>query len=259
MELCFDGTEYHGWQRQANGITVQEVLEDRVKKLFGGCHIAMQGSSRTDAGVHALGMVVSFDAPESPYIPDWKIKKALNRLLPPSIKVREVSLAEPKFNARNSAYGKAYAYVVNTGDLNPFTSRWSWHMTDCKDIPAMEEAIKAVVGTHDFSSFTTERGAIDDPVRSIFKTEIKTFGPLICLHFIGDGFLYKMVRGMTGTIVDVGRGKIPASDVAQILDACDRCAARDTAPAEGLFLLKVFYDHASYEAHSLDKVPFFML
>jgi len=91
------------------------------------------------------------------------------------------------------------------------------------------------------------------------RAELKTFGPLVCLHFLGDGFLYKMVRGMTGTLVDIGRGKIPASDMAKILDARDRCAARDTAPAQGLFLLKVFYDNESWKSHSLDEPPFFLL
>jgi len=259
MEICFDGTEYHGWQRQDNSTTVQEVIEHRLKMLFGGVHIGVQGSSRTDSGVHALGMVASFDAPQSPYIPDTKIKKALNRLLPPDIKIRSVELVDRSFNARHSAQGKAYVYVVNTGELNPFQSRWSWHMTDCKDIPAMQEAIKAVIGTHDFSSFTTDRNIIEDPVRKIFLSEIKTFGPLVCLHFIGDGFLYKMVRGMVGTLVDIGRGRVPASDMKRVLDACDRREARDTAPSEGLFLVKVFYEPDAWKAHVFDKPPFFML
>jgi len=259
MEICFDGTEFHGWQRQANGITVQEVLEDRMSRLFGGIPFKIQGSSRTDSGVHALGLVGSFDAPPSPYIPDWKIKKALNRLLPSSIKVREVLEAPPDFNARGSAVAKAYAYVVNRGDLNPFTCRWSWHMTDFNDLDAVSEAMKAIVGTHDFSSFAAERERIDDPVRHIMRAELKTFGPLVCLHFLGDGFLYKMVRAMTGTLVDIGRGKIPASDMAKILEARDRCAARDTAPAQGLFLLKVFYDNESWKLHRLEEPPFFLL
>lgn len=259
MEVCYDGTEYCGWQIQPNGLTVQEVLEERLSRLFGGLKLRVQGCSRTDSGVHALGLIASFAAPESPYIPDWKIKKALNRLLPSSIKVRDVSLVDFKFDARSDAMGKAYAYVVNTGDLNPFTSRWSWHMTDFNKLDAVEEAIKAVVGTHDFSSFTVEREAIDDPVRSIFRAELKRFGPLVCLHFIGDGFLYKMVRGMVGTLVEIGRGRLAPSEMARILAARDRCAARDNAPAEGLFLLKVFYKYGEWEAHSLDQPPFFLL
>lgn len=259
MEICFDGTEYHGWQLQPNGITVQEVIEGRLSRLFGGVKIRIQGCSRTDAGVHALALVASFAAPESPYIPDWKIKKALNRLLPSDIKVRDVSMVDFKFDARSHAMGKAYAYVINTGDLSPFSCRWSWHMTDFKRIDAVKEAIKAVVGTHDFSSFTVERETIDDPVRSIFRAEVKTFGPLVCLHFIGDGFLYKMVRGMVGSLVDIGRGRLDPSEMAKILAACDRRVARDNAPAEGLFLLKVFYEYGAWESHRLEQPPFFLL
>jgi tRNA pseudouridine38-40 synthase len=173
--------------------------------------------------------------------------------------VRDVALAEPGFNARNSSFGKAYAYVVNTGDLNPFTSRWSWHMTDFLKIDEVKEAIQAVVGTHDFSSFTVERDEIDDPVRSIFRAEVKTFGPLVCLHFIGDGFLYKMVRSMVGTLVDIGRGRLAPSEMGRILEARNRILCRDTAPAEGLFLLKVFYEDRAWEAHKLDQPPFFLL
>ncbi len=259
MELCFDGTEYHGWQRQINGITVQEVLEDKLSRLFGGIKLRVQGSSRTDAGVHALGMVASFCAPESPYVPDWKIKKALNRLLPPSIKIRDVAIVEDSFDARADAQGKAYAYVINTGDLNPFTCRWSWHMTDFNRLDDVREAIKAVIGTHDFSSFTVERENIDDPVRSIFRAEVKTFGPLVCLIFMGDGFLYKMVRGMVGSLVEIGRGRMAPSEMKRILEARDRRAARDNAPGEGLFLLKVFYEPDLWKSFQLEQPPFFLL
>ena len=259
IEICFDGTEYHGWQLQPNGVTVQEVIEDRLSRLFGGIKIRIQGCSRTDAGVHALGLVASFAAPESPYIPDWKIKRALNRLLPHSIKIRDVSQVDFNFDARSNAMGKAYAYVINTGDLNPFSSHWSWQMTDFTKIDAVEEAIKAVVGTHDFSSFTVDRDELEDHVRSIFRAEVKIFGPLVCLHFIGDGFLYKMVRGMVGTLVDIGRGRLDPSEMAKILESRDRCLARDNAPASGLFLLKVFYEYGAWESHSLDQPPFFLL
>ena len=127
MELSFDGTSYHGWQRQPNGITVQEVVEEKLYRLFGEReHIRIQGSSRTDAGVHALGMVCSFSAPPSPYIPDWKLKKAMNRLLPDDIRIRCAEVVKNGFNARFDALAKSYVYVVNTGDINPFSGRYSW-------------------------------------------------------------------------------------------------------------------------------------
>ena len=132
-------------------------------------------------------------------------------------------------------------------------------MSDFTRMDAVAEAIKAVEGTHDFSAFTVERGRVDDPVRSIFKTELKEFGPLACLHFIGDGFLYKMVRSMAGTLVDIGRGRLPADSMKRILESCSRCDARDTAPGQGLFLLKVFYEHDEWKSHKLEEPPFMRL
>jgi tRNA pseudouridine38-40 synthase len=257
LELSFDGTDYRGWQRQANGITVQEVLEEKLCRLFNCDKIRVQGSSRTDSGVHALGMVASFQAPPSPYIPDWKVKKALNRLLPPSIKIREAVIAEPEFNARFSAHSKSYVYVINTGDLNPFTCRWSWHVSDLVNPDAMRESLLAIIGEHDFSSFTVELDPAKDHVRTIYKAEVKTFGPLICIHILGNGFLYKMVRSIIGAAVDIGRNKLPPNALGQILEARSRSAARDTAPALGLFLMKVFYDD-SWESYELENPPFQM-
>ena len=258
LELSFDGTDYHGWQRQSNGITVQEVLEGKLRHLFNNDSIRVQGSSRTDSGVHALGMAVSFQAPPSPYIPDWKLKKALNRLLPSNIKIREAVVAEPGFNARFSAHSKAYVYVINTGDLNPFTCRWSWHIPDLVNPDGMEEALKFVVGTHDFSTFTVELDPSKDHVRTIYKAEMKRFGPLLCIHIMGNGFLYKMVRSIVGAVVEVGRGNLTPDMIGRMLEAKKRSAAKDTAPALGLFLLKVFYDD-SWKKHDLTEPPFWVM
>ena len=258
LELSFDGTDYHGWQRQANGITVQEVLETKLWHLFNNDSIRVQGSSRTDSGVHALGMAASFQAPPSPYIPDWKLKKALNRLLPPSIKIREAAVAEDGFNARFSAHSKAYVYVINTGDLNPFTCRWSWNVSDIVNPDGMAEALKYVEGTHDFSTFTVELDPSKDHVRTIYRAEIRRFGPLLCLHIMGDGFLYKMVRSIVGAVAEVGRGNLSPDAISRMLEAKRRSAAKDTAPALGLFLLKVFYDD-SWKCHELSAPPFWMM
>ena len=252
MELSFDGTAYHGWQRQPNGITVQEVVEEKLYRLFGEReHIRIQGSSRTDAGVHALGMVCSFSAPPSPYIPDWKLKKAMNRLLPDDIRVRTAEVVKDGFNARFDALAKSYVYVVNTGDINPFSGRYSWHMEDMTEIDALREAVKHVEGRHDFSTFTVERGKIDDPVRTILRSEIVTFGPLVCMYFLGTGFLYKMVRSMVGALMFVGRGRMTPDEFRGILLACDRAKCKDTAPARGLFLKRVFYEPDAW----LDDLP----
>ena len=259
MELSFDGTAYHGWQRQPNGITVQQVIEEKLYRLFGERElIRIQGSSRTDAGVHALGMVCSFSAPPSPYIPDWKLKKAMNRLLPDDIRIRSAEVVNDGFNARFDALAKSYVYVVNTGDINPFGGRYSWHMEDMTEIDALREAVKHVEGRHDFSTFTVERGKIDDPVRTILRTEILTFGPLVCMYFLGTGFLYKMVRSMVGALMFVGRGRMTPDEFRGILLACDRAKCKDTAPARGLFLKQVFYKPDAWLNDLPDRPPFWV-
>ena len=259
VELSFDGTAYHGWQRQPNGISVQQVFEEKLYHLFGEREfIRIQGSSRTDAGVHALGMVCSFSAPPSPYIPDWKLKKAMNRLLPDDIRIRSAEVVKDSFNARFDALAKSYVYVVNTGDINPFSGRYSWHMEDMTGIDALREAIKHVEGRHDFSTFTVERGKIDDPVRTILRAEIVTFGPLVCMYFLGTGFLYKMVRSMVGALMFVGRGRMTPDEFRGILLACDRAKCKDTAPARGLFLKKVFYEPDAWLDDLPDRPPFWI-
>lgn len=260
MELSFDGTAYHGWQRQNNGITVQQVVEDKLFKLFGERSlIRIQGSSRTDAGVHALGMVCSFHAPPSPYIPDWKLQKALNRLLPSDIRIRSAEVVPDSFNARFSAKAKSYVYVVNTGDDNPFVNRYAWRMRDMTELGSLREALRFIVGEHDFSTFTVERGKIDDPVRRILRAEIVEFGPLVCFYVLGDGFLYKMVRSIVGALMFVGRGRMSPEEFRDALLACDRAKCKDTAPACGLFLKKVFYEDGAWENDLPDKPPFWTM
>lgn len=258
MELSFDGTNYHGWQRQPNGITVQEAVEERLNKLFARASIRLQGSSRTDAGVHALAMVASCRLPEHPYIPLWKMHKALNRLLPADIRLRSVEEAGEDFNARFSALAKSYVYVVNTGDVNPFTNRYSWHLEDMRELDALRKAIGYLQGTHDFSTFTVDRGKIMDPVRTILKTDVITFGPLVCLYFLGTGFLYKMVRSMVGALIFAGRGKLPPEAIEKMLAAKNRLACKDTAPAHGLFLKQVFYTPGGWNSDRLEKPPFWI-
>ena len=256
MVVAYDGTEYHGWQRQATGISVQEIVETRLEALFNTPHIRIQGSSRTDAGVHALGLVASFVAPRCPYLPDWKIRKALNRLLPPSVKIRSVEIVEDSFNARFSAKGKAYAYLVNTGDPSPFSGRWCHHVSDIVNIEGIRKALEYVQGTHDYSAFTIQLKEDKDHVRTIYKTELLTFGNLLCFHIVGNGFLYKMVRSISGTLIDIGRGKIPPENVLKALETRDRQYTRDVAPAQGLFLLKVFYEEDEWKEHKLTLLPF---
>ncbi len=258
LVVAFDGTDYHGWQRQDNGISVQQILEERLATLFNVPFMRIQGSSRTDSGVHALGMAVTFKAPLSPYIPDWKLMKALNRILPPTIKIRSVEIVPDEFNARFSACGKAYAYVVNTGYLSPFTDRWSCDVADIVDLEGIRKGLEYVKGTHDFSPFTIQLKEDKDHVRTIYETELKIFGRFLCFHIIGNGFLYKMVRAISGTLIEVGRGKIPAENIRLALETGDKKYVRDVAPGKGLFLLKVFYTPDEWKEHTLTDLPFRM-
>lgn len=259
MVVAFDGTAYHGWQRQPNGLTVQQVVEERLFQLFGEIPIRIQGSSRTDSGVHSLGLTVSFPVPPNRNIPEWKILKALNRLLPEDIRIRSVETAPDGFNARFSAKAKSYVYVINSGEINPFTGRWSWHLHDFRELEAVSRALAFLKGTHDFSTFSVESKKYDDPVRSILRAELYECGPLKCIHFIGDGFLYKMVRSMVGVLAEIGRGRIAPEIIPEMLDARSRCAARDTAPARGLFLMKVFYENREWEDYVIHTIPWMEL
>ena len=258
ITLMFDGTNYHGWQRQPNGITVQEILEDRLFKLFGRTPVRVQGSSRTDAGVHALGMVGSFRAPESPYIPDDRLLRSLNKLLPEDIRIRSLEQVDDSFNARFSAEGKSYVYIIDTGTAEPFTSRWSWNLPDLTNHDGVRQALTYFVGEHDFKSYAVEAANRDDTVRKIIRAELYECGPLKMIHFIGTGFLYKMVRSMVGAIAEVGRNRLAPERIGEILEEKKRTPGRDTAPARGLFLVKVFYEPDEWVNYEMRQVPFAM-
>ena len=148
---------------------------------------------------------------------------------------------------------------INSGEINPFTGRWSWHLHDFRELDAVSRALAFLKGTHDFSTFSVESKKYDDPVRSILRAELYECGPLKCIHFIGDGFLYKMVRSMVGVLAEIGRGRIAPEIIPEMLDARSRCAARDTAPARGLFLMKVFYENREWEDYVIHTIPWMEL
>ena len=258
LEISFDGSEYAGWQIQPHCRTVQEVLQSILSKLFAGAPIHLTGSSRTDAGVHALGFAASFTYPHRPIIPMEKLKQALNRLLPGAIRVRKITAVPLEFHARFDAVGKAYTYVLNRGEETPFSGKYSWHLRQPIDLAAIAAAAGCLEGTHDFSSFVVERKKIDDAVRTIYAIELAEFGDFICLTFKGNGFLYKMIRCLTGTLEAVGAGRLTPDEVPRILAARNRLAAPDTAPAHGLFLMKVFYQQPALQEFRLRQVPFFI-
>lgn len=239
LTIAYDGTNYHGFQRQINAITVQEVLENRLKKLFSH-PLKILIAARTDTGVHAYGQVISFQTDSS--IPVDRICMASLRYLPEDIVVVKAEEVPLSFNARRSAIGKIYRYrLLNSFLPNPLEKNYSWHYHKDLDVEKMNEAMKKIVGTYDFSSFRAAGGAPMSPIRTIFSAECKKKDEIIEFEFFGSGFLYHMVRNLVGTIVDVGRNRFSLDDFQEILEAKDRKRAGRTAPAQGLYLISVKY------------------
>lgn len=259
MNVAYDGTQYLGWQIQPHGPTVQSVMEEKLSYLFSS-KIALTSSGRTDAGVHAVGMSVSFIPPAKPQIPAEVVKKAMNSILPNDIRINSIETKEQSFNARFDAKGKAYTYVVhNNKKLNPFTHRWAWQVSEPFNLDAIRKASSYMIGVHDFSSFAVEiTKSGKNPIRNIFEIRINTFGEYICITFIGESFLYKMVRSLMGTLHRVGINRAKPEEVLEILEAKNRLSAYDTAPAKGLFLMKVFYTYGEWKGFELKELPFFV-
>lgn len=252
LDLAYDGTAYVGWQVQpaSQGQTIQGVLEERLAQLYANQPIRVHGSGRTDTGVHALAQVAHFQPPANPRIPLDELPRILNGMLPGDIRVHAAKAVPESFHARFETVGKAYAYVLHRGIPDPFCGRWSWLVPDCADLPAMRRAARRLLGQHDFSAFaaTTADHRRDDKVRTIHRIAIRVVDDRICLTFVGDGFLYKMVRSLTAALVEVGRGRLTPSAMAEILATKNRAAAPSTAPARGLFLVRVFYRPAELAA-----------
>ena len=241
LAVAYDGTNYHGFQRQTPPVVaVQNVLERALAKVCGE-DVELAAAGRTDAGVHAYGQVVNFFTDGR--IPVERLPRAVNGLLPPDIVVTQAWEAERDFSARHSATGKAYVYRLEECTVpNPFTRSYAWQSFQPLDHNAMRGALAVLVGTHDYSSFRAAGGAPISPVRTLDEIRLteEGAGRLSCyLH--GNGFLYHMVRNIMSTVVSVGLGRISAERFAEIFAAHDRRLASPTAPACGLYLLSVDY------------------
>jgi len=245
--LAFDGTNYAGWQKQKSDKTIQGVIEDRIH-LMTGENICLHGSGRTDAGVHALGMVANFQT--SSDIPCQGFLKGINSMLPVDIRLLDVAEAGLDFHARRSARAKTYQYNITTGPVQMPTDRlYAAHVFEELDVKAMEQGLSGLAGTHDFSSFEaagsrdphvkTGRGAVRTLLEAGCKKD-RTVDRLM-FTFTGDGFLRHMVRNIVGTILEVGKGRITPDSILEILASKDRRAAGPTAPPQGLILKKVHY------------------
>jgi tRNA pseudouridine38-40 synthase len=240
MILEYDGEAYHGWQRQANGLTIQQVLEEKIAVLTGEA-VKVIGSGRTDAGVHALGQVASFKT--SAALPVLPFMKGINSLLPRDIAVTDLREADSAFHARYDAKSKVYLYQVVNGPVRPvMLRRRAWFVPGPLDIERMREAAEHFMGTHDFSSFCSTHSDAPDHVRTLTAVRVETGRRgLIKIEMEADGFLRHMVRGLVGTLIEVGRGKRPAFDLPAVLCAKDRRLGGMTAPPHGLFLKEVRY------------------
>ena len=237
--LQYDGTDYHGWQFQPNAVTVQEVIENTLNRVVGH-RVRLVGAGRTDAGVHAWGQVANFHT-ENP-LPPEKLKKALNSLLPPAIRVLSVAVAAPDFDSRRSARSKTYRYFIfRRPEPSPWIFRYSWHLVSRLDVEAMSEAAQVFVGKHDFSAFRAADCCARTRVRIVNSFGIRVKENIMVFEVNADGFLKHMVRNMVGTLIEVGRGRVRPARVRGILESGDRRKAGPNIPPHGLFLWQVDY------------------
>ena len=238
--VSYDGTRFAGYQVQPNKLTVQSEIERILTKLHKGSEVNITASGRTDAGVHAKGQVIHFDSPLSIPLPKWDV--ALNSLLPDDIVIKSVMETDATFHARFDAKGKEYRYFVQRSEKrDPFTRNYAYHYPYPLNILEMEKATRYLIGTHDFTSFCSAKTEVVDKVRNISEIEIIEDDEQLVFRFVGNGFLYNMVRILVGTLLEVGSGARTAESIPKILAQKDRSSAGKTAPSHGLYLWEVFY------------------
>ncbi len=236
---AYDGTAFAGWQSQRGGDAIQDVIEARVKAIFGQ-PIRIHASGRTDAGVHARGQVFHFDA-------RWrhgaeKLRAALRAGLPASIQIKSARPAAADFHARFSAAGKIYTYHLHLGDADPFTRPFVWAYGRPLDLDAMQAAAAALRGRHDFRAFSALNGPPrENTVRDLRRLDVARRGARIRVTAEADGFLYKMVRSLAGALVAAGEGKLSTARIMALLATGKRTPELPTAPPQGLFLERVLY------------------
>ncbi len=236
---AYDGGPFNGWQSQEGGNTVQDLIEKQLRQIFGR-QIRIEGSGRTDSGVHAHAQVFHFDAA-------WKhgadkLRLALQTGLPRSIQLKTLRAAPAKFHARFNAKGKIYRYHLHLGAADPFEVNYCWSLNRDLDWPAVEAAARVLRGQHDFWAFSGENDrTYETTVRDLRRLEVKRVGPRVTFTFEADGFIYKMARSLTGALVNVGLGKLTPADLATLFKNRKRIPSVVTAPPQGLFLVRVIY------------------
>lgn len=243
LTVAFDGTAYHGWQGQRSGRGVQNHLEQALSRVFASAPKVIS-SSRTDAGVHARALVVHVAVPDQEFqMPVRHLPLAINAGLPETIRVMAAARVPANFHARFDAVAKQYRYLIwNRPVMDPLLLGRAWHVPQSLDLAAMRVAARELIGCHDFTAFTSNRGGIlGNPCRTVTRCECRHASGLLTFVIEGDGFLYKMCRAMVGTLVEVGRGRIPATAIPELLASRDRRMAGANAPAHGLILWLVRY------------------
>lgn len=249
MIIAYDGSKYHGWQIQPNGQTIQEILQKNLAIILRK-EVLVIGSGRTDAGVHALGQVANFLLDKS--VDVFRLRGSLNGLLPPDIRVKEIIESPLVFHAQYSAIRKTYHYHLHFDRVqDPFQRLYSFHVKEKINIDLLKNALRLFLGTHDFTAFANENhlgSAATNAVRTMFRLDLIEQNGGVRLEFEADGFLYRMVRNITGTLLEIAAGKKSIEDVPKCFEKKDRRLTGQAAPALGLFLVKVDYpiDHLKF-------------
>ncbi|WP_303721284.1 tRNA pseudouridine(38-40) synthase TruA [Malonomonas rubra] len=239
LTIEYDGTDFVGWQVQPNGVSIQQRVELALEQLLGE-KVRVYSSGRTDAGVHALGMVCHFDSDRGLPLSAWR--EGVNRFLPVTIAVRKAEIVDDDFHARFSAKRKRYRYsLMRTEVRSPLQRRTSWQIRQPLDMVSMRRAAQQFVGEHDFAAFRTSGCAAETTWRRIFSVDLIEEGEMLYIDVCGSGFLKNMVRMMIGTLVEIGRGKRPVIDVEKLLCGSMEIGPALTAPAQGLCLMEVEY------------------
>ena len=240
LKIQYDGSRYLGWQRLGNSdMTIQGKLEDVISRMTGE-DISIIGSGRTDAGVHSRGQIANFAT--SSDMTSMEMKTYMNHYLPKDIVIWDISEAPERFHSRYNVKGKKYSYYIWTGDVQPpFVRKYSWHFMEKLNPEKMKEASAKLMGTHDFIGFSSLKKTKKSTVRRLDSIEFEMDGDMLVLNFIGDGFLHNMVRILTGTLLDIGSGKINLEKIEEIFKSGIRSEAGITVPPHGLFLEEVYY------------------
>ena len=245
ITVSYEGTNYAGFQRQENRMTVQEMLENTLLQLTGR-KTTIYFVARTDAGVHAYGQECTFYTEST--IPGDRFVYAMNAFLPSDIRVLQSREMEEDFSVRRRNYGKTYGYILSEGrEVSPFMKRYIWATGQKLDLAKMKEAARVIEGTHDFTSFRGNNSVPSDPVRKVNEVRIVKSGDIYRIYVTGEGFLYHMVRNIAGALVDAGTGVLTADDISRIIEMKDRKKLGMTAPAEGLALLRVYFEPITKE------------